>query len=301
MFEFREIRRSDLPELAEFWNRNVENDPMTVELLREKIFDDPDVAAPLALVVTENGPIVAFMVGVVRCIDAARRGWIKLFATGKAVRRRGLATQLLEMIETQLRQQAVARIGVLDSVPNYFQPGIDPFYTEAIAFVERRGFTKTGDTSNLQADLVHQNFNTDDEEKAIQLRGLSVRRATIQDKLVVMDFLKRYFKAWIPEISNMFNNNPVSLHLGFAGNELVAFSGHNGNNFNTGWFGPMGTHPHKRGLGLGGILLKRCMQDMQRQGLPHSIIPWVGPIPFYMHYIKSRVCRVFWQYEKKLI
>jgi GNAT superfamily N-acetyltransferase len=34
-----------------------------------------------------------------------------------------------------------------------------------------------------------------------------------------------------------------------------------------GWFGPMGTHPDLRGLGIGSILLKRCLKDMKRNGL----------------------------------
>ena len=77
-------------------------------------------------------------------------------------------------------------------------------------------------------------------------------------------------------------------------------SDHNTNNFGTGWFGPMGTHPDLRGMGIGEILLKRCLQDMKEEGLEYSTIPWVAPIAFYSHYCYAMIERVFWRFEKSL-
>ncbi len=301
MVEIRLVEKSDLENLQEFWNRNVVNDPITVPLLEEKFQGDPDYTPKLNLVAVDNSRIVSFMQGIVRELPPEKRGWIKMFATDVHYRRQGLATQLFEQIENEMRRQGVSRIGMLDSAPNYLQPGIDPFYTEAVAFVERHGFRRCGDTSNLKADLKKLNLDTQAEELEALKRGITIRRAVESDRPQVTAFLARYFLAWIYEVSNMFQNNPISLHLAFMGDKLVAFSGHNGNNFNTGWFGPMGTNPHKRGLGIGGILLKRCLNDTKLAGFEYSIIPWVGPIPFYMHYADAHVCRVFWRYEKRLL
>ena len=79
---------------------------------------------------------------------------------------------------------------------------------------------------------------------------------------------------------------------------MIAFSAYETNNKGTGWFGPMGTTEKARGKGVGGILLKRCINDLKKSGFEKAIIPWVGPIPFYMHYINSPVKRIFWRYEK---
>ncbi|MBN2090875.1 GNAT family N-acetyltransferase [candidate division KSB1 bacterium] len=300
MIEIRSVEKSDLETLKEFWNQNVVNDPLTVPLLEEKFQGDPDYDPALNLIAVANSQIVSFMQGVVRGVPQEKRGWIKLFATDKNYRRQGLATQLLKQIENEMVQQGVSRIGMLDSAPNYLQPGIDPFYTAAVAFVERHGFKRCGDTSNLKAVLKKLNLDTQAEEAEALKRGITIRRAVEADRPIVTAFLERYFLAWVYEVSNMFQNSPISLHLAFMGDELVAFSGHNGNNFNTGWFGPMGTNPRKRGLGIGGVLLKRCLNDTKLAGFEYSIIPWVGPIPFYMHYADAHVCRVFWRYEKKL-
>jgi hypothetical protein len=35
-------------------------------------------------------------------------------------------------------------------------------------------------------------------------------------------------------------------------------------------------------------------------GFVKAIIPWVGPIPFYMQYANSKVEHEFWRYEKIL-
>lgn len=300
MIKIRSVEISDLEALKEFWNRNVINDLVTVPLLKEKFHGDPDYDPALNLIVVDDSQIVAFMQGIVRELPEEKRGWIKLFATDECYRRQGLATRLLQQIEHEMLQRGVSRIGMIDSAPNYLQPGIDPFYTAAVAFVERHGYKRCGDTSNLKADLRKLNLDTQTDETEARKRGIIIRRAVESDRSKVIEFLNLYFAAWIPEVSNMFQNTPISLHLAFMGDELVAFSGHNGNNFNTGWFGPMGTNPNKRGLGIGGILLKRCLNDTKNEGFDYSIIPWVGPIPFYMHYADAHVCRVFWRYEKVL-
>ncbi|MBN1350389.1 GNAT family N-acetyltransferase [candidate division KSB1 bacterium] len=301
MIRTREVLKNDLEKLCDFWNKQAVYDPLSTDLLNEKIFADPDYQSELALLTEEDGTILSFMMGIVRQNTTPRTGWIKLFATEKSHRRRGLATELLLRIEQNLRSQQVQRIQIIDSAPNYLQGGLDPFYTEAVAFVERRGYEKTGDTSNLRADLLSQDFDTSKDETAAAARGITIRRAQPGDKAALMRFLTEFFPPWVNEADTCFRWNPISVHIALMDREVVAFSAYDANNFNTGWFGPMGTHPHKQGLGVGGILLKRCLLDLKNQGHKTSIIPWVGPIPFYMHYANAYVDRVFWQYTKEMI
>jgi len=60
-------------------------------------------------------------------------------------------------------------------------------------------------------------------------------------------------------------DNPPSVHIALNNGNLRAFSVHNGNNKEAGWFGPMGTHPDIRGIGVGKVLLKRRLLDMLNQ------------------------------------
>lgn len=300
MIEIRALNsQNQLPALLAFWNRNVRYDPMPANILLEKTFGDPDYNSDLTLVAIENEKIQGFMQGLVRQIEPnVKRGWIKLFATDTNHRRQGLATLLLKNIEAKMKYQGVSTIRLLDSNPNYFQPGIDPRYTEAIAFAERNGFKRFADTSNLEVDLQNQDFDTSAEEQRLASENIFIRRATQSDWPLVEVLIVNHFKAWLPEIQTTYKNDPISLHIAELNGKIEAFSAYDSNNLNTGWFGPMGTNPVLRGKGIGGILLKLCLNDMKKQGHKVSIIPWVGPIPFYLHYANARLTRVFWRYEK---
>lgn len=302
MLEIRALHsQHQLPMLLQFWNRNAIFDPMPSHILLEKTFGDPDFDPEITLLATENGKIMAFMQGLVRQIEPnLNRGWIKLFATGEHQRRQGLATGLLKTIEEKMKSVRVKTIRLLDSNPNYFQPGIDPRYTEAIAFAERNGFKRFADTSNLEVDLQNQVFDTNREEQKLAHDNILIRRATNADWQLVEELIVNHFKTWLPEIQTTYKNNPISLHIAEYKDRIEAFSAYDSNNLNTGWFGPMGTNPVLRGKGIGGILLKRCLNDMKKQGQKISIIPWVGPIPFYLHYANAKLTRVFWRYEKEL-
>jgi len=269
-------------------------------LLQEKTIDDPEYDPELTLVglTKDNELPIAFIQGIVRNRADGKAGYIKLLCVDSNERRKGYARELYENVEHKIGRKGVKSIRVFESHPNYFMPGIDPLYTEAICFFERLGYKKIGDTSNLAADLSLQNFDTGIEETKLASEGILFRRATMGDQKQIFDWLQIKFPAWIGEVSETFKNKPITLFLCELDRKLMAFSAHEGNNKGTGWFGPMGTDTVLRGKGIGGILFKKCLKDMKEIGFVKAIIPWVGPISFYMHYANSKVERVFWRYEK---
>jgi len=52
--------------------------------------------------------------------------------------------------------------------------------------------------------------------------------------------------------------------------------------------------------GIGAVLLKRCLNDIQAQGLERAIIPWVGPVDFYARHVGAVVHRRFHRMVKRL-
>jgi N-acetylglutamate synthase-like GNAT family acetyltransferase len=200
--------------------------------------------------------------------------------------------------EAKVREYGVKKIRVYESFPNYFMPGVDPFYTEAVCFFERTGFNKFSECTNLLAELYKINLDTEAAENELSEVGFSFRRAEKRDFDRIRKWVGEHFKIWISEVNIAFTHNPVSLHISEKEGEIIAFSAYETNNFGEGWFGPMGTTETARGKGIGGILLKRCLNDLKEHGFQKAIIPWVGPIPFYMHYVHSKVHRIFWRFEK---
>jgi len=294
------VTPSDLNTLTSFLKRNLIYENITESLVREKVFDDPNFDPQKTLKASLDDKLVGFMQGVARTFKGKRLGYIKLFATEKEYRRQGIASKLLEIIEGKLVEDNVPEIRILESVYNYLQPGLDPRYTEAYVFVKKRGYEKFEETANLTVDLLDRDFSTKEEEEALGQKGVEIKRVTTEDKQKTLEFIDEFFDGWQTEVRTSFKNNPISLHIAKKDNKVIAFSAYDANNFNTGWFGPMGTRPDCRKLGLGGILLKRCLNDMKEQGHKRSIIPWVGPIVFYYDAVGAKVDRIFWRFRKEI-
>lgn len=294
----RSLTQSDAASLLTFLNQNAEWDSFTPELLEENVWHDADFDADTTLIAEDGGHIIGFAMGLVR--PATLRGYIKFLVTEKSKRRQGIAGQMLALLEPKLKAKGATVVRPCEANPNYFMPGVDVRYTAGWLFFQKHGYEKIGETHNLLVDLAAEDFDTSEAEASLAKRDIEVRRATADDRASVTAFLAQHFSAWQDEVAQAFLQAPIGLHLGIQNGEVLGFSAHSGNNIGTAWFGPMGTDPTRRGLGIGGVLLRRCLADQKAQGHTHSIIPWVGPIPFYAHYANAWIDRVFWRYEKPL-
>jgi predicted N-acetyltransferase YhbS len=296
----RQLNDTDIEVALALWNRSARFDQMTPELFEEKVFDDPDFRPEWALVAEEQNRLVGLIMGIARSFAEDKVGFVKLLAVDPAMQRQGMGSQLLQRIESALWNAGVSHIRVLDSNPNYLQPGLDPRYTEAIIFFEHHGYKRFAETANMEVDLAGREFNTLATEEQLRAKGIEIRRAIMGDREDVMKLLEKNWKAWIPEVERTLLNYPVTLHIATQQNRAIGFAAYDGNNFNTGWFGPMGTEPALQGKGVGGVLLLRCLQDIKAQGHRFAVIPWIGPHRFYAQYAGARISRVFWRYKKEV-
>jgi mycothiol synthase len=286
--------------LAEFLSNNWDFDTINENLLREKLLQDPEADPDLCFTATKDDKPVGFLYCVRRSIRGQEFGYVKLMAVDKKFRRQKLGSELYLMAEKLLKEKGATHIRWYDVPLNYFMPGIDPRYTEAVCFAQKHGFKQFGEAINMLVDLNAMDWSTQQDEDLLKAKGVEVRRANKADIPTIKELLNTEWQLWNNELDMAMTDNPPSVHIAFINNDLRAFSIHNGNNKGTGWFGPMGTHPDMRGLGIGSILLKRCLEDMRQQGYSHSIIPWVGPVAFYSHYCNARINRVFWRMEKEV-
>ena len=306
-YQIRTYESNDLSGITNFLNTNLEYDSLSENLLKEKLEGDPFWDSGKTLICHDGEGFLGFMQGVIRDIRGTRYGYIKLMAVDKNHRRQGIAKMLYQKLENQFDAESVDVVRIYDVPMNYFMPGIDPRYTEALCFAIRMGFKRFGDTSNLTVDLNTSDWETSKEEKTLITHGIEIKRPETHEKQDIIDFVKVEWALWQNEIEMAFKDDPPSIHVAYLHarlparkGEIKAFSAHNANNKGTSWFGPMGTHPDLRGNGIGNILLKRCLKDMKDLGHKTAIIPWVDPIEFYAHHANARVNRVFWRYEKQL-
>ncbi len=273
-------------------------DRFSRNLLAEKLFQQsrPEAFQWRVYLAEDQGQPVGFLQAAAR--PAAHKAWLGLGGVVAAHRRRGIATALLRQAEADWPAD-INEVEVLAIPGNYFLPGIDPRYTEALCFAARHGFERFNDCVNLTADLTHT-FDTTAETQRLATQNVTVRRATVADGPLLDAFFADNFGAdWRFEAGLALGNDPVSLHLAFRNDQMIAFSAHSTQNAEWGFFGPMGTTPAARGLGIGRVLLWHCLNDMHDAGHRTAVIPWVGPITFYHQWAGCRVERVFWRYRRQ--
>lgn len=268
-------------------------DTFSETLLAEKLFGPYPAGLHAGVwVATRGGQIVGYIQSLAHAEQ--RRGWIGLLVVEPHARRRGVASALLAHARAGW-PETIDQAEVLAIPGNYFTPGLDPRYTAALCFFEQHGFQRCGDCVNMTVDLKAP-FATHDDEERLAREGICLRRATADDAQALDAFFSRDFGAfWRFEAELALRNTPATLHLAFRDGQVLGFAAHSTQNREWGFFGPMGTTPTARGLGIGRVLLLRCLEDLRRAGHSTAIIPWVGPIRFYARACGARVERVFWR------
>ncbi|MBL4634432.1 MAG: GNAT family N-acetyltransferase, partial [Kofleriaceae bacterium] len=131
--EAREVLRNACP-----WDR-------AAVVAEEKLFDPgASGASGEALAAYEGGAMVG--------VASTSGGWLRLLAVCPTRRRRGVGTALLQACEHQISAHA-GSIAAMAQPGNYLSPGIDERNLETIAWLEKRGFVRTGSSCNLLVPL----------------------------------------------------------------------------------------------------------------------------------------------------
>ncbi len=215
-------------------------------------------------------------------------GHLDLLLVDPAHRRQGIARSLLAQVEQEARQRGLTSVKVIGNAPNYAWPGVDVRYTAAICALEKAGYTRTSVAWNMTAPLP-----VTTAERSIPA-GVVVKRAEPADMAALLEVIgAQWGAAWVAEVERA-----AGLHLAVRDGAPIAFAAWGG--CRPSWFGPMGTLPSATGLGLGGVLLRRCLDDQAALGLTSAQIGWVGPVPFYSSAVGAYIERVFFLFEKSL-
>lgn len=298
MIKLGTYRESDFSGVVDLLKRNMPLEQLPEQLIREKLFTDPGWNPESAPVARVDGAIAGFMMGVTRNIGGTLFGYIKLMAVEEEHRRKGIATAMYRSLEQHFREKGVGAVRIYDVPLNYLVPGIDPRYTEAVCFAMKQGFVRNGEAVNMTVDLGFSDWNTTAEVEALKEKQVEIRRLKSADLPQLIHFIKAEWALWEFELTLAAHHTPPTVFIALSRDKIVAFAAYDGNNIGTGWFGPMGTDPGSRGLGLGKILLYKCLEEMKNRGVATATIPWVAPIGFYAHHAGARISRVFWRYEK---
>lgn len=210
---------------------------------------------------------------------------LRVLAVTPTIRRCGIGAALLDACIRRARDAGSATLRTLDQPGNYLAPGIDERNVEAIGWLERRGWRRSGERrSNVRID-VRDNprvslARATTLARAAATRGYEVRRARRDEAALLAAVAAEFGGAWPFELARALDHAPPGVHVATRAGAYCAFAAHDGNNRGLGWFGPTGTWPAHRGRGLGEALLVACLVDVAADHAQCEVA-WIGPRPFY--------------------
>lgn len=219
-------------------------------------------------------------------------GHIDLLATHPDVRGRGLGRALVVAAEGWLRGEGAVEARFAGNPPCYAWPGIDVRYTAAACLAESLGYERYHVAWNMTADLTSP-LTTYTDLVRLAREDVTVHAAGPADRAAVLAFVREHWNEnWAWEVGQA-----TGCHYAAREGEILGFAAWGAR---PAWFGPMGTAPAARGLGIGRVLLRLCLAEQQAAGMASAQIGWVGPLGFYSRAVGARAERVFWLYRRDL-
>jgi mycothiol synthase len=254
----------------------------------------------ISLLAVRGGSSVGLCVGSAETDpDSMTEGFIDLLVVDRGQQRQGIGRQLAEATERQLAARGCQRIYLAGHGPYYAWPGIDIHYTAAICFAEDLGYRRRGCEVNMNVDLRHADLDTVVAQDALRSAGIEIRRASSADDGPLQESLGSTWKqSWIAELAAALRSVQAGVNLAVQDGRYIGFCAYGVRREHE--VGPVGTAPDRRGLGIGGVLLKRCLADQRDRGVTVAELVWAGPLSYFSRTLNATIGRAFWQYEKNL-
>ncbi len=119
-----------------------------------------------------------------------------------------------------------------------------------------------------------------------QKDGVRILRALSPDKGKILEFVGTHYEdGWVNECAHAFTHTPITCFVAVKDKEILGFSCYDATA--KGYFGPIGMHTQKKGVGLGRALLYRTLEAMREDGYGYAVIGWTGDAQgFYENTLK---------------
>jgi mycothiol synthase len=285
--EIRTYRGSDEADLLEVWRRAMFADALSEQLFRTKVLLDPNFLPENLPVAVEDGHVVGFVLALTRQVPLFLQGlepdnaWITAFGVHPGYQRRGIGSALVQHILEKLRAQGRKFVDISPYVPNYFVPGVDiKAYPGTIAFLEHFGFKVLDNAISMGADL--SGFRIPPEIAELERKreaedGVTIRLVTAADLPELMPFIARHFgwdwfrhaQDYLLELFSGNTTNPICFLIARRHGEIVGYCQQRLERF-----GPFGVNPEYRNLGIGRLLLFRCLATMSARQTYFAYFLW---------------------------
>jgi mycothiol synthase len=226
-------------------------------------------------------------------------GFIDLIVVEAGERRRGVGRRLVAEMERQLAERGCERVLLTGNGVYYAWPGVDIHYTAAICLADDLGYLRTGCEVNMDVDLGLAPLDTRADEERLRGLGIVMRSAGQHDEALLHRSLTPTWQpGWIAELVAALRTDGGGVQLALRGQDCVGFCAFGVRRRHE--VGPIGTSPLVRRLGIGAVLLRRCLGELRELGLDAAELVWAGPLSYFSTTVHATIGRAFWTYQKEL-
>lgn len=287
--DIRPYQGRDEADLLAVWRAAMTHDRLSDDLFRTKVLLDPNFQPENLPVAIEDGRVIGFVLGLTRQTPLFLQGlepdkaWVTAFGVHPDYQRRGIGRALFGYLFERFQAQGRKTIDLSPYVPNYFVPGVDvAAYPGTITFLENAlGFKTLYQAISMGADLT--GFQVPPEIAGLQARlereqGVTVLPVTSADLPELMPFIVRHFGwDWYRHAQDylleIFGDTPhqTCFLVARQHGEIIGYCQQRRERF-----GPFGVNPDRRNLGVGRVLLFRCLEAMSARHVFYAYFLWTG-------------------------
>lgn len=285
--EIRPYQGADEAQLLSVWQQAMPHDRIDEAVFRTKVLLDPNFQAgnlPVALI---NGQVVGFVLSITRRVPLYLQGlepeksWITAFGVLPDFRRKGIGRALFEYVLDRLKADGRKTVAISPYVPNYFAPGVDSVnYAGTVEFLRNVfGFKTIEKPISMGINLT--NFQIPSEIIELEKHRkradeLTIRSVISADLPELMPFIRENFGwDWYRHLqeylSEYFGDSErqICFLVARLHGKIVGFCGQRRERF-----GPFGVDASVRNLGIGRILLFRCLFEMSARQFYYTYFMW---------------------------
>jgi ribosomal protein S18 acetylase RimI-like enzyme len=286
--EIRPYRGTDETALLDVWRASMHSDALGETLFRAKVLLDPNFLPENLPVAVEDGRLVGFVLALTRQVPLFLQGlepdsaWITAFGVHPDYQQRGIGAALFSHVREKLKAEGRKTIDIAPYVPNYFVPGVDiRAYPGTLAFLEKVGFQRRYNAISMGADL--SGFQIPPEILELEQRreredGVTIRPVTSADLPELMPFIVKHFGwDWYRHAQDYLlellggSAQPICILVARQHGVIVGYCQQKMERF-----GPFGVDPAYRNLGIGRLLLFRCLATMSARQNYFAYFLWTG-------------------------
>lgn len=294
------------------WNQSLIYDGIDEERFKQLILLDENFNPDLFLLALTQEKVVGFCYGVRRKIPylerglEENRGWIVIMGVLPEYQNQGIGTMLCDEVEKRLKDMGTKEITLCAYSPNYFFPGIDKRYQQAISFFENRNYAYRAESVSMQRSLWDYHMADQYKEKLASLEkdGIHIIRYNDEYMLPLLNYLLENFGA------GWKRNALIAMQKKEAEDTILLVVDEQKNilgfcmrkiDGNDARFGPFGVSEHLRSKGIGGVLFEYMMQEMKQKGIYYLYFLWTdGAAQRFYERHDVKVYRTYQLYRKEV-